>query len=70
MAIANVVDRGAMLWVYDEHGHVLGQVPKGDSLQGYTTTLFILQTSVISRVRHVGSAVIPIRLDRPTARTG
>ena len=38
MAIANVVDRGNMLWVYDEHGHVLGQVPKGDSLQGYTST--------------------------------
>jgi len=38
MAIANVVDRGSMLWVYDERGQLLGQVPKGDSLQGCTST--------------------------------
>jgi len=30
MAITNVVDRGSTLWVYDERGQLLGQVPKGD----------------------------------------
>jgi hypothetical protein len=37
MAIANVVDRGSMLCVYDEKGLLLSQIPKSDGLQGYTS---------------------------------
>ena len=40
MAIANVVQRGSMLYVYDERGRQLAVVSAGDRLQGYTSTSF------------------------------
>jgi len=58
MAIANVVDRGTMLWVYDERGNLLGQVPKWDGLQGFTpTTVSVRRGTMIYTCDERGSVL-------------
>jgi len=37
MAIANAVQRGSTIYIYDEKGHSLGSVPAYDGLHGFTS---------------------------------
>ena len=38
MTIANVIEKGLLLHVFDERGRLLFAKAKGDGLQGYTST--------------------------------
>ena len=37
MAIANAVQRGSTVYVYDERGRLLATISAGNGLQGYTS---------------------------------
>ncbi len=59
MAIGCVVQRGAMIYIYDEHGQQLGS-QSGDALLGYTqSSVSIRQGSMIrifnERGQQIGS---------------
>ncbi len=37
MAIANAIQKGSVVYIYDEKGRQLGTVTAGDGLQGFTS---------------------------------
>jgi hypothetical protein len=38
MAIANAIQKGSTVFMYDEKGRQLGQVAAGDGIHGYTSS--------------------------------
>ena len=68
MAIGNVVQRGAIIYIYDENNRQINYVPAGngpnDGLKGYTSTRINVQRGAIiysydEHGRQVGS--VPAR---------
>ena len=64
MAIGNVVQRGAIIYIYDENNRQINSVPAGngpnDGLKGYTSTRINVQRGAIiysydEQGRQVGS---------------
>lgn len=52
MAIGNAVQRGSLVYVYDEKGHQLfaqsaGNAAKGDGLRGYTSSVVNIQRGAL-----------------------
>jgi hypothetical protein len=38
MAIANAIQKGSTVYMYDEKGHQIGQVSAGDGIHGFTSS--------------------------------
>ena len=47
MTIGNVVQRGSLIYVYDERGRQIATVSAGDGLQGYTGSMFSVKRGAL-----------------------
>lgn len=58
MAIGNAVQKGSMVYIYDERGRQLASVSAGDGLQGYTgSTVSVKRGSMVYTYNERGQQV-------------